>query len=176
MHRQLFVSCHFNIMDVIVDASFSGIYDLKLTRFLGAWICVVIARKFFSDEWVDKVVMGNQKPKPLENLVWVFLGVQLCFEALLATGMALLANVRSSGGGVPVFPILKSKGFLLGYCVDVVGTVGLAVTLSLIVASVLGNRTRFDYIAQGPRAARATEEIMVNICAVSFLVPFFLLV
>lgn len=164
-------------MDVVIDNRFSGMYGLKLTRFLAAWIAVVVTRKFFSDDYVHRVVVNGKPPRPLTSMVILFFGVQACFEIVVATMLALLGNVVSSKKDCSsIFPVFVEREFVGAFLVDVVGTNLLAFGVCWIIASVVGDRTRFDYVTQGTRAARALEELMVNVLAVTYLVPFFLLV
>lgn len=159
-------------MDVVIDSSFSGMYSLKLARFLSAWIAVVIASKFFSDDFVHRVVVNNDNPRRLRTMLVVWAGIQACFEVMIFTAMSLL-SIKAGGARGAGF---MDARFVSAYFADVACTSSLALGLGLVVASVLGNRQRFDYVTQGSRAARTLEEIMVNIVAVVYLIPFFLLV
>jgi hypothetical protein len=164
-------------MDVVIDNRFSGMYGLKLTRFMASWIAVVITRKFFSDDYVHRVVVNGKPPRPLTSMVALFFGVQACFEIILATILALLANVMTDKAKCrSIFPVFTDREFVGSFIVDVIGTNLIAFAVCWSIASVIGDRTRFDYLTQGTRAARAMEELMVNVLAVTYLVPFFLLV
>lgn len=165
-------------MDVIIDDRFSGMYCIKLFRFLGAWICVTIARKFFSDDYVDSVIVNGGRPKRLTNMVWLYFAIVACFEIFVITLIALLTQIKikKDGKDKPIFQVFSQIDFTLGFAADSIGTIALSIGLSLVAAHVLGNRTRFDYVTQGTRASRTLEEMMINLIAISYLVPFFLIV
>lgn len=164
-------------MDVVIDSRFSGMYAFKLARFMSAWIAIVIARKFFSDDYISRVVVNENKPKPLTFMVLIFLGIQICFDIIIVTLLLLLSNLRRrTKVSAFVFPMLHKSDFMTTYIVDMIGTTALSGTICWTVANIVGSRVRFDYVTQGTRAARTLEEMMVNVVAISYLVPFFLLI
>lgn len=165
-------------MDVVLDNRFSSMYAFKLLRFLSSWVAIVIARKFFSDDYVNRTVVSGKRPRSLTSMILLFLGIQLCFDVMLLTSLMLAGNIRMKKGSTytKVFPMLNSTDFLVSFCVDAIGTTCLSMGMCWIAASVVGSRVRFDYVTQGTRAARTLEEMMVNIVAISYLVPFFLIV
>lgn len=162
-------------MDVIFDKKFSALYCLKLVRFLGAWLMSTVARKFFSDDYWHTTVISRQRASPLTTLVWSWLALQVAFEVVLFTAMLLMGHLKNGSSSI-LIPAFSQPEFMVAYAVDAACTIALAMVLALSISSVIGNRTRFDYVAQGLRGARTTEEIIVNVSGLAFLVPFFLII
>lgn len=150
-------------------------YFLKFMRFAAAWMAVYIARRFFSDDYVNSTIFSNDPPKHLTTMVTTFLYVHLILEAFIVCVVLLVSAIRLDDG-TPLMPSFSDLKFITIYAVDVVCTLAMLLTMTVVVARVIGNRKVFQYVDQGTRAARALEEITVNLAAVTFLLPFFLLV
>lgn len=73
-------------------------YCIKLMRFCGAWLSIYIARRFFSDDYVDNTVFGQKPPLRLSNMIRMFAAIQLVFESIIATVLFLDGNASFGGG------------------------------------------------------------------------------
>lgn len=162
-------------MDIIIDSSFSGVYIMKLLRFCGAWLAVYMARRFFSADYIDSTVIGGGSPQRLTVMTRNFAVILLFIEIVIQMCVVIVSYGRNVNG-TPWVPVLSDPAFMTSYVLDILSTYTLTIVLSYLVATVVGDRTVFQYIDQGARAARTLEEITVNIAAIVYLIPFFLIV
>ena len=148
----------------VFDATFSGMYILKLMQFLGSWIAAYIARAIFVQNYVRQTQIQNLQPPQLTDMLTMFAVIYLIMTLVLGTLCALGAWTEKINSEV-----------LTAFVVDSILCYSFTLLISSIFASLYGNRVVFQYIENGDHAARALEESIVTTSMIVNAVPFFLL-
>jgi hypothetical protein len=162
-------------MEFIINRTFSAMYCIKLMRFCGAWLSIYIARRFFTDDYIDTTMFAEKPPARLTQMVRNVAAVQLVVESFIAICIFMAKHMTTKGK--PILPALANDDRLvMMLLVDAACSWTMAISISYIMARIMGNRKVFNYVDQGTRAARALEEIMVNVFSIVYLIPFFLMI
>ena len=148
----------------VFDATFSGMYILKLMQFLGSWIAAYIARVIFVQNYVRQTQIQNLQPPQLTNMLTMFAVIYLIMTVVLGTLCALGAWTEKINSDV-----------LTAFTVDAILCYTTTLIISSIFASLYGNRVVFQYILEADHAARALEESIVTTSMITNAIPFFLI-
>ena len=152
------------------ESSIAIIYVLKLVRFLLQMGALWVSVKIFNDSYVKSVYAGKTDPPPIQNLLYLFIGMDLTIQLSIVTMVVLLASPgRSMASWI-------NDQFMSQLLIDELATSGMVTFLGSIVASFVWRKRYFMYKTDGLGAIKCFADIMVGICAIMVIVPFFLLV
>lgn len=151
------------------DFSVAIIYCIKLVRFLAQLGALWIAVKIFKDAYVRSVYSAKKDPPPINNLLFIFLGVDLTFQLFIVTLVVVVAAPGGSMTGI------VNDAFMSQLLMDELATTLMIAILGAIIASFVWRKTYFKYKTDGLGAVKSYADIMVGVCAIMVVVPFFLL-
>ena len=151
------------------DFSISLIYVVKFVRFLAQMGALWMSVKIFSDAYVRSVYAGRTDPPPIKNLLYMFLGIDLTIQLFLVTVIVALAKPEGA------FYTLINDAFMAQLLIDELATTAMVAFIGSILASFVWRKTYFHYKTDGLGAVKCYADMMVGVCAVMVIVPYFLL-
>ena len=154
------------------DSSAGVFYGLKGARLIGQVGAIYVAQKVFSERYVSMMyVDGKTQPPDLSYMLWLFLGIDATLQLMVLLIIVLLSyarkNVKNS------FAI--DDEFLMSYLVEYFITTSIITTFGLLLGKLMQKKVYFDYPAKGSVVESAYRDIMIGICVVMCIIPFFIL-
>jgi len=151
------------------DYTVSLIYLVKLVRFLAQLGALWIAVKIFKDAYVRKVYAAHEDPPSLKEMLKLFLGIDLTIQLILMTILVVILAPGTRAG------VLVDDAFMSQLLIDELLTTVMIAILGGVVAAVIWRKTYFHYKVDGLDAIKNYGDLMVGVCAVMVVVPFFML-
>jgi|UniRef100_A0A6C0CU00 hypothetical protein len=140
------------------------VYGLKVLKLGSVFVSANISANYMSQVYMEKVLVNQENPQPLVNLIWMF----LLIDSIITIFILALAYIS----GTFINKNMSTVITLLALDTAVVLT-NIALFGS-IVATVMNNKKFFMYKDDGLRAIRALKEILTYFGMVFCLMPVFI--
>jgi hypothetical protein len=151
-------------MDSQLQSTIPMVYGLKILKLGSVFVAANISANYMSQVYMEKVLVNQENPQPLINLVYMYGLVDLTFTLfLLALTYAIGMFVKNDNS-----KIMELLTF------DLTIGLGFVIVLSSIVASTMHNKKFFMYKDDGLRAIRGLKDIVIRFGMVFAMIPFFL--
>ena len=139
----------------------------KLMRIGISYASLLIARNFTSNIYMDKVLVNDENPPRLSNLIYLY----MIIEFIMTTVMIVMLYFLNEIFGLN----FVSERFNL-FTQFIVTDYLVATVLNLAIGSVVANKMYekkyFLYKDDGMRAIRALTEIMIAVSIINSIVPY----
>lgn len=139
----------------------------KLMRIGISYASLLIARNFTSNIYMDKVLVNDENPPHLSNLIYLY----MIIEFIMTTVMIVMLYFLNEFFGLN----FVSERFNL-FTQFIVTDYLVATVLNLAIGSVVANKMYekkyFLYKDDGMRAIRALTEIMIAVSIINSIVPY----
>ena len=146
-------------------------FGIKLIRSVLSYIAVAISTNYTTQIYIDKVLVNQENPPHLSNMLYLYMFIEFSMYAILCTIVYLMLSAN-------IIPkdLIKETDVMKMILIDYV--IHLAITMAFLsnIASIMYSRKYYLYKDDGLRAIRAFGSMIVNISIVSNLIPYNFLV
>lgn len=151
------------------DYSATLIYALKFLRFLTQLASLHVTVRVFREAYVRSVYAQRGDPPLIWAMLGLFLGIDLTAQVVL---VLLLILLTSPGGGISN---LVNDNFMVLLLTDALASSAAVGILGAILAKFVWRKTYFQYKKNGVGTIKCYADMLVGVCAVAAVVPFFML-
>lgn len=143
-------------------------YIVKVIRVIFQWISLIVAKNHMIKIYEEKVLLRQENPPHLLNLIALFLVIHILFEALLIFGVYIIANIVAKKKKVSFNPqsVLLQLGF------DYIAATAILILFGGVVGQIMYKKKYFLYKENGHRAIRALKDILLMYAIAVALLPF----
>lgn len=139
----------------------------KLMRIGISYASLLIARNFTSNIYMDKVLVNDENPPHLSNLIYLYMIIEFIITTIMIVLLYSLNevfNLNFANQGYNLFTQFIVTDYL-------VATV-LNLTIGSVVANKMYEKKYFLYKDDGMRAIRALTEIMIAVSIINNIMPY----
>jgi uncharacterized membrane protein len=119
---------------------------------------------------VQQAIVANRGPPRLFDMLLIFVGLQMFAEVVIMVVLVTARVVLYPGHDKILGPSFRTR-----YVLDVVLSLVFVNIVLYTVVGPMSDTRRFNYEAEGSRAIRALQELIVALTGVVYLIPFFLI-
>lgn len=139
----------------------------KLMRMGLAYAALLIARNFTTQIYMDKVLVNDENPPHLKNLVYLYLIIDV-ITAVISIIIIMTLNATFN-----LKMVFGSTNIFTQYLIpDVFINTLVTYAIGTMLANKMYDKKYFLYKDDGLRAIRALTDIMINISFILNLIPF----
>jgi hypothetical protein len=134
----------------------------KVLRIIFTYVSLMIAKNYTTQIYMDKVLVKNENPPLLSNMVYLYLAIEMIMMAVflaLMFGVMYIFEIRSDAINSYILP-----DYFIATIVNVI--------IGRIVASQMYKKKYFLYKDDGLRAIRALSELLLSLAIVQASVPW----
>ena len=136
----------------------------KLMRVLLSYVALVVTTNYFTQVYINKVLVNGENPPTLSNFVVMFMVI----DAIAFSIVSVLLYVMSGRVDMGV----KSETFVSKVVPDYFVASALTLATGLMIAQKMYDKKYFLYKDDGFRGIRALREILFGFSFVYAMVPF----
>lgn len=142
-------------------------FGIKLIRSVLSYIAVSLSTNYATQIYIDKVLVNQENPPHLSNMLYLYMLIEFCMYAILCTIVYLMVSANI----IPKDMVQETdvmKTILSDYVIHI------AITMAFLsnIASIMYSKKYFLYKDDGLRAIRAFGSIIVNVSIISNLIPY----
>jgi hypothetical protein len=145
---------------------------LKVLRLVLSYVAIVIAKNLTSQIYMDKVLVNQENPPSLNNLLYLYLGIEAGFFVLLMIMLYMVGTIDTFKLQDTINTELFTNYLLPDYIIYLI----LTVVLGLVLSSKMYSKKYFLYKDDGLRGIRALSEILFTYSVINSIVPYNFLV
>lgn len=139
---------------------------MKLLRLLVSYVSLTITTNYYTQVYMNKVLVNGENPPHLTNFVYMFLIIDAVVFFILTIMLYAIMSTETMNVGVDT--VVFANKVIPDYMVSIVATL---VTCS-IVANKMYEKKYFLYKDDGMRAIRALKEMTFSITTVNTMIPW----
>ena len=136
----------------------------KLMRVLLSYVALVVTTNYFTQVYVNKVLVNGENPPALTNFVIMFFVIDMIAFSIISVLLYVLSGRVDMG--------VNSTTFVSKVVPDYFVASALTVVTGMLVAQKMYDKKYFLYKDDGMRGIRALKEILFNLSLVFTIVPF----
>lgn len=144
-------------------------YAIKTYRLLTMWIIVYAVEKVFLENYLRRVYVEHVAPPDFSLLIWVCWAIEFITFTIPMFVLALLYTRYKAHDNTFVIDGSVMQGLVTDYVLSST----ILVSLGLIGAAHVQDRSLFRYDHDGMRGIRAGAQLFFLVSAVVLLVPFY---
>jgi len=149
-------------------------YALKLLRFGGQMLALWVAQQAYLEEYGSAVYRKDARPPQLTRMLVVFLSIDATLQ-LLTLGMLVLTSyimVDKTASRNQAFVI--NDAFIRDFLAEYFVTTASTAALGALLGGVVHRRVFFEFQKTGKHGVDMYRMMLIAVCAVVGIVPFFL--
>lgn len=141
-------------------------YIVKALRVLFQWISLGIAQNYMIRIYEEKVLLRQENPPHLLNLLGLFILIHLVFEALLLVGVYIVSQMLKTKLNVEPQQLVKQIGF------DYIAGIIVLSLFAIVVGNIMYKKKYFLFKENGHRGIRAYKAIILMYVIIIAVLPF----
>lgn len=141
---------------------------LKVVRVILTYVSIIIAKNLTSQIYMDKVLVNQENPPSLANMLYLYLGIEAGLYGVLLLMVYLVGSIDTFGLKGVINSELYTKYILPDYICYLI----VMVVLGLILSSKMYNKKYFLYKDDGLRGIRALSEILFLYSLINSIIPY----
>lgn len=156
------------------DPSVSVMFMLKGARLIAQVGALFVAQKAFSELYVRTVHAEGKDPPHIWRMMLMFLSIDATLQLFTLLLVVIVSHTYRGREGHETLVLDDDliATYLLEYFFStiVVGALGYAI------ARLMRHKRYFEYSERGSAVGRAYRDIMIAVCGINFVIPYFLIV
>ncbi|KAG1657917.1 hypothetical protein FOA52_005818 [Chlamydomonas sp. UWO 241] len=149
-------------------------YALKLLRFLTQLVALFVSQQVYFEEYNDAIYKRNTRPPSLNRFVFLFLSIDATVQLFVLGFLVLLSYVMVDKSEKKSQTFVINDEFIRDFLAEYFVTTTCIAALGTLIGAVVRQKQFFEFDKTGHHGVKMFRMMLIVVCAVIGVVPFFM--